>query len=201
MANFTWLAAAPFDLKVCEHFKQVKACSWPLPGGIATKDENTAENSRHGKNDLVLVTTLFQRVHRSPQPLLQWLPGPMNTLAIRHHVLLWDPHLTNTGPLPVIRLAVPPPTYTITRTTALCPAPGPRGMGVSEVRHSLNSPVGGTPWAPKALFGSGRQAPPPPVSRNQQCSTATNTHEMWSHIHHEKPSTLAKKGDVDVLGL
>ena len=101
----------------------------------------------------------------------------------------------------MIRLAVPPPTYTITRTTALCPAPGPRGMGVSEVRHSLNSPVGGTPWAPKALFTSGRQAPPPPVSRNQQCSTATNTHEMWSHIHHENPSTLAKKGDVDVLGL
>ena len=60
-----------------------------------------------------------------------------------------------------------PPACTGTRTTALggvCPAPRPHGMGVSEARLSRTSPMRGTPWAPKALFGSGRQAqsPKPP---------------------------------------
>ena len=63
-----------------------------------------------------------------------------------------------------------PPACTGTRTTALggvCPAPRPHGMGVSEARLSRTSPMRGTPWAPKALFGSGRQAqsPKPPPKR------------------------------------
>ena len=32
------------------------------------------------------------------QPLLQMLPGPMNTLAIRHQVLLWDTSVVHTLP-------------------------------------------------------------------------------------------------------
>ena len=32
------------------------------------------------------------------QPLLLMLPGPMNTLAIRHHVLLWDAAVVHTLP-------------------------------------------------------------------------------------------------------
>ena len=32
------------------------------------------------------------------QPLLQMLPGPMNTLATRHHVLLWDTAVVHTLP-------------------------------------------------------------------------------------------------------
>ena len=67
-------------------------------------------------------------------------------------------------------LVVPPPLpCTCTHTTALggvCPAPRPRGMGVSDVRLSLTSPVRGTPWAPKALFGSERQAQSPKPLRS-----------------------------------
>ena len=42
---------------------------------------------------LVILTTASEL-----QPLLEWLPGPMSTLAIRHHVLLWDPVVVHTLP-------------------------------------------------------------------------------------------------------
>ena len=46
-------------------------------------------------------------------------------------------------------------------------------MGVSEVRLSRTSPMRGTPWAPKALFGSGRQAqsPKPPLKSHPPLET------------------------------
>ena len=77
-------------------------------------------------------------------------------------------------PSPSLLLYPPPPqhlhalylplTCTSTRTTALggvCPAPRPHGMGVSVVRLSRTSPMSGTPWAPKALFGFGKTSPKP----------------------------------------
>ena len=42
----------------------------------------------------LIVLTMASELH----PLLQWLPRPMNTLAIRHHVLLWDPAVVHTLP-------------------------------------------------------------------------------------------------------
>ena len=39
-----------------------------------------------------VILTLTSKV----QPLLRALPGPMNTLAIRHHVLLWDASVVHT---------------------------------------------------------------------------------------------------------
>ena len=56
------------------------------------------------------------------------------------------------------------PPHASTSTSALggvYPALAPHGSRVSAVRLSLTSPKRGTPWAPKALFGSGRQAQSP----------------------------------------
>ena len=86
-----------------------------------------------------------------------------------------DSHATDPRTLPVKELdplSMPcmchaPLSHASTSTTALggvYPALAPHGSRVSAVRLSLTSPMRGTPWAPKALFGSGRQAqsPKPP---------------------------------------
>ena len=43
----------------------------------------------------------------------------------------------------------------------LCPAPRPRGVGVSAAHLCPTSPKRGTPWVPKTFIGSGRQAQSP----------------------------------------
>ena len=72
------------------------------------------------------------------------------------------------SPLPPLALPLPPTPapmpHASTSTSALggvYPALAPHGSRVSAVRLSLTSPKRGTPWAPKALFGSGRQAQSP----------------------------------------
>ena len=64
-------------------------------------------------------------------------------------------HLTHPCP--------PPPTLSASSSAlgGVYPALAPHGSRVSAVRLSLTSPKRGTPWAPKALFGLGRQAQSP----------------------------------------
>ena len=42
----------------------------------------------------LVILTLTSEV----QPLLHALPGPMNSLAIRHHVVLWDASVVHIAP-------------------------------------------------------------------------------------------------------
>ena len=113
------------------------------------------------------------------QPLLQMLPGPMSTLAMMHHVLLWHTAVVHTLPsqdcfqrqdpslflcLCICPASVSLPSTSTTALEGVCPALRPRGPGVCEVHQSLTPPMRGTPWAPKALFGLGRQAQSPKPS-------------------------------------
>ena len=48
----------------------------------------------HVHPEPLVILTLTSEV----QPLLRALPGPMKTLALRHHVLLWDASVVHTLP-------------------------------------------------------------------------------------------------------
>ena len=74
---------------------------------------------------------------------------------------------TCNGTVPSMCRAPCPMPHASTSTSALggvYPALAPHGSRVSAVRLSLTSPMRGNPWAPKALFGPGRQAQSPKPS-------------------------------------
>ena len=71
---------------------------------------------------------------------------------------------TCNGTVPSVCRAPCPMPHASTSTSALggvYPALAPHGSRVSAVRLSLTSSMRGNPWAPKALFGPGRQAQSP----------------------------------------
>ena len=92
----------------------------------------------------------------------------------------------NLDPLSMPCMCHAPLSHASTSTSALggvYPALAPHGSRVSAVRLSLTSPMRGTPWAPKALFGSGRQAQSPKLPHQFQCSAARKNTELCGDDH------------------